>query len=225
MNLKEKYITTEKRAGRKTEKEVKSKSSYTILNSCDTCTLAVYIDLICNDNLSALIVEGNPPIEELRATKTLLITEFSEFTGNSHVKSITILLKNIYTHKAQLSGLSVCLQLIEWEYYDKALEYLKSNGMRFSAPTNEQDKAKLTKAVQNRIKSKSIHLKEELTRYGKLSENKDTDKPTKGVFMNQIALIEKHMGFRIDENEITLSKYASYINNFSEHGKLNSIKQ
>lgn len=205
-----------KRAGKKTGKKVSLKKSYTLYDSCDKCPLSNYIDLVCNDNLQALVIEGNPPSEILNETKHMLIIEFSELSGNTHTQSVINSIKRMHLLKTQILGFSLCFDLINHGAYDKPAEFLKTQNVNIGEIKTEADKQQILKSIDSRVKSKSIQLKEESARHNKLLEDSKGEKLTAQSFNEQLAVLSKHTGFRLEKN-LTLAEYAAYIKQYLEY--------
>lgn len=75
-NRMEKSTATAKSAGPKPGSPDGSGSSYTLYDSCNKCPLRAYIEMVCNDNLRALVIGGNPPEEVLQEVRMALVAEF-----------------------------------------------------------------------------------------------------------------------------------------------------
>lgn len=217
MNLKKKYIVIKNRVGRKLVKKGKSRKSYFIYNTCSKCPLSVYIDVVCNNNLHALVKRGNPPINVLEEAKYNLIVEFSSLTGDMHTESITNSLRNIHALKAEILGLTICIQLLLNEDYEALISGLKAYSILLKKTPDEKEKDQILKRVENKIRSKGILLKEEIARYEKLTSGSENEKITAQYFNEQIITLSKHIGIKITK-DIMLDEYAACIKDYMKNG-------
>jgi hypothetical protein len=168
--------------------------------------------LICDNDLNALIITGNPPANILEAARLSLMTEFSQLSGGDHASAVNEVLKDIHLYKLQIDSLYICIELLKFNRIESATDYLKSQNIAVSGDIDE-----IAKRIVSMIKSKSIYLDKEISKYGKLtSDVGNNDRKIDAEFYNdQLAVLSVHFKFNIDMN-ITLARYASYLKIFNE---------
>ncbi|MBF0651262.1 hypothetical protein IR083_20805 [Dysgonomonas sp. GY75] len=209
--LKIKSPMTERNAGKKQEGKEKSSSQFTLYDTCNKCPLWVYIELVCNNNLNALIITGDAPESILKEVKCNILIEFSELSGGEHAGTVNNVLKSIYNYRSQIDCLYICIGLLETNRSDKAIAWLKSKGI--TVP--DGDIEKLVAKVTGIIKSKMIYLNKETDKYKNLVSDTDRRKVDASFYNDQLVALSIHFKFNIDMN-ITLAQYASYLKIFSE---------
>lgn len=207
---------TKKVAGLNQVEKGKSKQSYSLYDTCDKCPMWVYIDLVCNDNVKSLIIEGRAPDEMLIECKHNLITEFAELSGNTHAKQMSNIVRNIYLYKSQIQGLTIAINLLVNGEFEAPIEYLNKSGLKFKIPETNKDIETIIKRVEGHIKDKIRRINNLMKDYDKLTEG--STKVTPQFYTEQLATLSKHFGFRIDKN-ITLSEYAAYVKDLNEYIK------
>lgn len=212
MKKNRKYITMEKAVGKKPDDRDESGKSYTIYDTCAKCPLRAYIDLVCNDNLRALVVSGNPPETLLQETRHQLYTEFSELSGDSQFQVMNTTLRKIHTYRANILLLLVCQRLLALGERLQALSFLAKAGVRF-APGMET-KPILSK-LSGLIREKKIRLRSEEKRYQSLTGGQTSEKLTPAHFTSQLVSLSKSAGFRLTTS-ITLAEYAAYLKDMKE---------
>lgn len=218
MRLTIKQRTTEKNAGKKQEVKELSKQSY-LYDTCDKCPLWVYIELVCNDNISVLVINGDHTDNELIEAKRKLMMEFSEISGNEQSTIISNTLKNIYLYRSEIQVLSMCIRLIYAHKYDEAIKLLKEYNINVSIPDNEQEFMKLMKIIEGKSKMKLLKLKEAKRKYESLYNSEESKEITPVYYDKQLVMLSKHVGFKLDKN-IFLSEYAAYLNDFKNYLKI-----
>lgn len=209
MIMKGKDTTKEKSAGKRTVARGKSESSYTILDTCDKCTLRVYIDIICHDNLRALVVSGNPSDEVLEEAKIKLVTEFRQLSGDSNSKYSNSI-KRMLAYKLQVVGLSSAIRMLASKDV-RAFEYLRANGIPCNVKSYDNTTiSRLITRIESKIRTLNIKIREE---HGRLLNMPKGTTPTEESFNDQLVILSKHAGFRLTR-DITLAEYAGYLKNF-----------
>lgn len=82
-NRMEKSTATAKSAGPKPGSPDGSGSSYTLYDSCNKCPLRAYIEMVCNDNLRALVIGG---IRPKRCCKRSAWRSLQNFTNSPEMR-------------------------------------------------------------------------------------------------------------------------------------------
>lgn len=212
MNRKKKDTLTVKSAGRTPDDRENCSNSYVIINRCSKCPLWVFIDLVCHYNLSALIVEGNPPESALNDAKMDLLSEFAELSGNKSNKQITDNYKSISLYRAKIVGLSICIDSLSFGELEKIKPFISMNGIRLKG--NETYEM-IQRKIESKIKFLDIKLREEMKRYEVSISNGTGKKISSDHFTEQLVQLSKHAGFRLT-TDIMLSEYAAYLKDFQK---------
>lgn len=195
-------------------------NTYSYYSNCDTCPYWVYISLVCDDNLRALVLHGNPPEELLRDAKMNILTEFSELSGGTGTFKINNILREYYRCRSQYTGLSISLELLARGRYDKAFAYLASYGITRPKNDNEEQMLKAAKIVASKAKLKAVRMKELSKRYSSLVRDTGKSKATKDDYYRGLVNMSKHFGFNISAS-FSCANVAAYINQY--HTSLNSF--
>lgn len=216
MNLKELYTTIKYRAGRKTEAKEKPKKSYHIYDRCEICPLSVYVDVIENGNLKALIIKGRVPQEELVLARTMLTIEFSELSGSSHLQSTINVIRQMYLRRSQIEGLRMAAILINGGLNDQAMEYLKPYHIKLNNPLDPVEIERVIKQIEGKIKGKIVSLQELQKRYDALTVKTDTEKPKSGYYTEMLTVLSKYVGFHLSKDKLNVAEFALYLKQFNQ---------
>ena len=210
----ERSIVTGKAAGIKQGVRASSKSSYVLYDTCDKCPLRVYIDVICNDNLSALIVSGNAPESALLECRSDLVSEFNELSGNGNSSAMVSMIKNIQLYRAQILGFSIAAELLAFGRTDAAFDFLNNNGVSVGGlPETEQEWMKIGRKIESKIRLLRIKIRDESRRQRELADRNNGIRPTIKDFNDQMVALSKHVGFRLTK-DISLAEYAGYLKDY-----------
>ena len=171
-----------------------------------------FIECVCNDNLKALVISGNPPQEVLEKTWDDLYMTYIEIIGGEDlqdrikiIKEITILTCKVERVEALLEVLSVAPseglyeQLYNLEYNLPELPY------------NENSISVLAKRITAYMKRDVITIKELVSRLGEKGEEK---KQTEADFYNMIAEIGDAFKIVLKEQETSVMTFAVYFNKY-----------
>lgn len=210
MKKKKRHITTGNPAGKKPENRGYSGKSYIIYDSCYNTPLKAYISLVCDENLQALVVSGNPPDEVLQEAVEGINSELSEISGNGEYSARKVVTRKVYTYRATVALLCTCQRTIAAGNREKAEKYLLKVGVR----CNRDDKG-LIELLSGIIREKKIRLRSEEEKFKKLFSDDKGDKPTRAYFTDQLVALSKYAGFRLT-TDIMLSEYALYLKSLRE---------
>lgn len=203
-----------------------SKSSYALYDTCDKCPLRVYIDVICNENLQALVSAGEATEADLLACRAALISEFNELSGRDDTSAAINQMRNIQLYRTQWLGLALCAELIAAGRPAEAFAFMERNGVPVGAePETEAEWMKLGRKLEARIRLLKVKIREEANKHrDQAARNDQGGRPTPGDFNDQLIALSKHVGYRLNQ-EISLAEYAGYLKDFknaSRHGKHNT---
>jgi hypothetical protein len=151
------------------------------------CPLSVYIDLVCDGRLEALIISGKPSEMQLAAAAEKLTVEFSELSSDNEMESMTAAAKTFYLNRSYLLCFDICYRLVNTGKYEKAVEYLNTHGLPCKVPQNDTEKAALLKATGKKIKSRMVKYKEAEKQY-KIFAGK-SEKPTRKYFTRILVML------------------------------------
>lgn len=215
---------TEKSAGKKQANRAKSQQSYIIYNNCYECPLRVYIELVCNNNLEALVISGNPTEYVLNDAREKILDEYHSMLGESYASMQNTLLREIYMYRSQIVGMSVCLDLIGLGNSESAIHALNKLGIKCNVSDDEAYLSELIKKVDGKISEKKIRLTKAQKGY-ELIMSKDKGEPLKpSHLIDQLAALSRWLGFRLSI-DVTLAEFATYVKQMKEYAQQLKMKK
>lgn len=210
MNSKEKHIPTEKSAGRRPADPESSGNSYVVYNRCSDCPVHVYRDAVCNDNLRALILEGEPSEEVLREARQALTVEFAELSGDTGLITANKGLARTIGYQYRIQALAVASIIPD---HPEAVKLFARYGWG-KLPVDVQ-----IKRANDKIKEYTVVLDKETARQQKHAAKQATKRLTAADFNRQMVIVSKWVGFHLSDR-ITLAELAGYFKSYSETLKL-----
>ena len=178
----------------------------------------MYEDVVCNDNLHALVVEGTPPDNALRMAKIDLITEFAELSGDKHSVKLNGHIRLIHFYRANISGLTIAIVVIQEGDRGRAVEYLRSTGFPVKDTWTDEE---LAKKIVSKIKYLDTRLHEELKKYEAAMPKEMGEKMTADYFTAQLVGLSDDAGVHLTK-DIMMSEFAIRIKNLQK--KLEYVK-
>lgn len=166
--------------------------------------------MTCDDDLQALVIEGNPSNDVLEAARIKLLSEFSVLSGSTD-KGV-IIAKKVYLYRALIMLYIISANLIASGDYS-CIETLNKKGLSCKEPKNEDDVNKLLKRIKSAITEKKVRMAEEEKRLARIQGK--GEKPTREGYMATLVAISKNAGFRIDTG-ITMAEYAAYLRDYKK---------
>lgn len=204
------HTTTGNPAGRKPENRERSGKSYIVYDSCYNTPLKVYIRVVCDHNLRALVISGNPPEDVLYEAMEKMNGELSELSGSGEYSARKEVTRKVYTYRAMIALLCACQRTVAAGEREKAVKYLLKLGVRCNG-----DDRKLIEVLSGIIREKKIRLRSEEERFRKLFDGEKEENVTRAYFADQLVALSKYAGFRLT-TDIMLSEYASYLKSLKE---------
>lgn len=166
--------------------------------------------MTCDDDLQALVIKGNPPVEVLEAARLKIISEFQILSGSTD-RGVTIA-KKVYFYRSLIMLYVISANLIAAGDYS-CIEALNKKGLACKEPRNEDEANKLLKRIKSAITEKKVRMAEEEKRLARIQGK--GEKPTREGYMATLVAISKNAGFRIDTG-ITLAEYAAYSRDYKK---------
>lgn len=210
MKKKTKRIGTGKVVGRPQASRGNSSSSYAIIDKCDKCPVYVYEDVVCNGNLRALVVDGNPPEDALMIAKLELVTEFAELSGDKTVSASNNHLRQVYMFRGQIMGLMMAADAMQKSRGD-AVGFMRDAGLPVKVEMTDEA---IQKKIVAKMKNLDVRLREELKRY-EASMPTESGKSTADGFTAQLIALSDEAGVHLTK-DIMMSEFAIRIKNLEK---------
>lgn len=174
------------------------------------------MSLVCDNDLSALVINGKPPVEALQDAKINIIQEFVEASGSAGLTAAVNARKEYYLCRTHILGLGIAIQALHSDCRDEALAYLRSHGITPSTHDDPDAVSRLIRQINGKIDIKKINMERAIKRVEAAAG--DNKPPSRQDFYQQMAILSAHYKFDIDTS-ITLAKYAAYIKMFKKSVK------
>lgn len=179
-------------------------------DTCKDVNMSVFIQCIVKGDNSGLVKQGKPCTEQLTSAWEKLFNEYISLSGDTSVKKLLSLLKEIAILSNRLMLIEILVNQIANDHHPDLADQLKKMGFRFNYENGENLQRELELTVAQ-SKTQLIQLNQAKA---ELEEMRSTDnrKATEQDFEMQISAIEEFKGVAIDIDNYTVSRYCADVN-------------
>lgn len=184
-------------------------------NSIKTTPLEVFRIVQDTDDFKPLLISGEFSNEDAAVAWMQLYDEYSMAVKSKSNNVVFALKKQVYVLIGEIQLISNCLFMIQELYNCNLISMEKVHDLSFFIKTindygfkfNEEDGVP---TELERVKKQLRNKNSQIESLNKRIAGYNTGQKSK--FMDTIAAVEKYMGFQINEQNTTVSKFVSYFN-------------
>lgn len=188
-------------------------SSWKLYQSCQKCPLDVFLDCLYDDMLEGLIIEGDPPVNEIQNAWNKLHAEYSGLMmSGKHSKEME-LVQEVNTINAKLVLIDGIIQHLIISYDKELVDIL--NALLLKCDLLEDDPLNI---AHKKLKGVAIRAKK-LVAQLQLKENelKKIQESSKGetgreYYSKTLLILSKENGYAMRENDITVYQFIIAVN-------------
>lgn len=204
--MKEEPMQTDLSVGKKPANQVPSQNSYVVYDKCSDCPVYVYREAVCNDNLQALVKEGNPSEEVLREARQALTVEFAELSGDTGLITANKGVARMIGYKYRIQALAIAASIPD--HPEAQNLFARYGWKKLSAELQ-------VKRADSKIKEYTVILDKEIARQTKLAKKEGGKRLSASDFNMQMVIVSKWVGFHLSDR-MMLAELAGYFRNYSE---------
>jgi hypothetical protein len=192
--------------------------------------LSKFIECLVDKNLFALVISGEPSLEQLTAAWEDVMNEYSDIMMDGEGKLHFNLLKEVELLKLDIQKVNICLQILEAEVnfpdfvtpdkkYATDLNKLSNSNFSFDHSKPDQFRNELKRAT-NRSKSLLILLGIKQSNLDAINTKANTivKQPTKEYFYSILNTLSMFTKFQLTD-AITVYSFCDWIKKYNEHTK------
>lgn len=165
------------------------------------------------NDLSVLIISGNPTAEELQLHYNDIAIEYHDLIGSSATRNMLMMRKKMIRLQYKIKQAIYCTNAYLYKRDKRLKEILSSLNFRFESSKSDQHILKLLEA---HVKNWTVDLQKmqaDIDTY--VQKNKSADKVTRRTYLENIVALKKE-GFDININATMLDEYAVAFNAFNQ---------
>jgi hypothetical protein len=177
------------------------------------------VEVLCDQNLQALVLEGQPTGKQLMKSWETIITEYTEALGSSEHKYYIQILREVSRLKITLYQIDELVRVLRGTYakqFADMLNKLLMTKFEFDPTKDDYDK-NLDRCLRRSGGIKlSLHLKQiQLEQAEKKLGAKGNSKPDRLYFDNALITLSDHAGFHLTD-QIYTSEFCTRLNRYTK---------
>lgn len=182
-----------------------------IYRHINECPLAVFIDCSIDSRYKSLIKYGTARQVHLEAAWSQIYSEYSEHTGSDSYRLLMNLSRQIGYEETKLLCIGLCLRVMYHRPEEKCIKILRNYGYNYAYDIRDkQQYIKDLEAVAKRTGGLQLSIDQKRKELSEREKSIGGKEMTREMFDDMIAELAKHMAFRIDKHEVTVSEFISY---------------
>jgi hypothetical protein len=190
-------------------------TTYKLIDKIEKLSLAKFQDLVCDINLSVLIVSGEPSEIDLLECWSNLYSQYLDILGDTETMYIITLQRECEQTNTKIVITEAILNVLEFIHVQSLVDQLKSYG--WDTKYLKQGHSNYSQAI-NKIKGRVQFLKlrmeeksNELTNYYKGQEEQTV---SRSFFSKQLARLSKFQGYPIKPNKTYVPEYVAILKEY-----------
>lgn len=205
-------------------------SSSSLHQSCKTLSIALFKQAYCNNNLQAIVIAGSPTESELLDAWNEIIFEYASLFKSEDSQYMFELSQKISVLKTTIAQTQYLVYYLQQLFNDTAstdqdavdqLTFLGYPG-QFDIDNPEQFCKDLNRCIS--LCKTHVFDEEQLSNeYNRLKKTTTGKKQSEEDFDANIMMLSKYQHFPIDEEKVTVYKYAIIFNNYMAEMSVKNI--
>lgn len=181
--------------------------------------LSKFIEVATNGNFFALVISGQPSLDDLRIAWESIVSEYGEAVGSGQQELSTNLYKQIVKLETTIAQIEMLVRALEKTYCGKFVTLL--NGLLTTSFVFDVDKPqeynKKLQACISRSKGFKITLDLKVAQYNAINKKTEQGEAmTKEAFIGVLITLSDHAKYPIHDN-ITVFEYCERIKRLNEY--------
>lgn len=176
-----------------------------------------FIETATTGNLSALVISGEPPIEELQQAWGVIMSEYSMAIGDHETQLRFNLFTEIHKLEMKIKQLALIVSILQNYYVPRfvtELNRLLITTIVFDVH-NKEDYDRKLKTALNKSKAFKIQLDLKVKHYESMQTNEEGGSVTKEYFQSVLITISNHAKYLIPDT-ITVYQFCERIKRFNK---------
>jgi hypothetical protein len=189
--------------------------TYKLVDRIEKISLAKFIDLVCDQKYSVLIIEGNPSEVDLLECWSNIYSQYLDILGDTETLYLITLQSEVERLNFKITSTEAAIKILRLLHVQSLVDILKS--FSFDTRNLTAGHAGYEHALV-RINSKLNPLKmrldqktQELRSYYKDQKN---DTVSRSFFAKQTARLSKYQGYPIKPNKTMMDEYVAILKEY-----------
>lgn len=207
-------LTTQSPSVPPTTQKSESSPSWTVYGSAKQLPFDKFIKIACEQDLTPLIIEGEPPTEVLQDAWLTIYTQYNDKIDSNFAIELE---DKLHTEnmRTKVFAVAALVKLLSLAYSEKNLETLRMLGFDYKgAPDDREELNKFLNKVTTRSKNwvVQINIKDKEKEDGTQQKTVTLE----DVFAKMVKQLSIHMGYRVKPAEYTTYDFAVEFNDMQK---------
>lgn len=183
--------------------------------------LKVFVEIICSDDLSHMVIEGEVSHEELAPVWNEILEAYLDVTMSDEDKHLMTLISQQYLLEHNIIKAEAILKYLSYRYDPDMitiLERIGASGSGYPKDGSINARKAWEKRVVANIKRWRHRISEIEADIVRLTpKDQKQEKITRSYFDDVLARISQHFKYHIDENIVTVSRFLAMLREYKQH--------
>ena len=186
--------------------------------SCKTLPLEAFIQAYCNNDLSGLIIEGEPD-NGLQDAFNEIVFEYSGLIKSENSDYLFHLQKDIAILQHHIIYIDYAVSFLQLKYDEEIATEVRSFGYAVPQFTDSNYNESLDK-IKSLAKTKVFEHGNLVDEYNRLNKTVEGKKQSEDEYIRTVIMLAKYQGYQIDRYKTTVYDFAQIFNNYLSEMKI-----
>lgn len=205
-----------------------SKSLYRIYDDCGKLPLSRFIDCVLDNNLAALVIEGEPSESELKQAWDIIYLQYCQLSQAGSYNEALELNREIEDLRAKIQLTNACVQVLAIRYEPDVVGLLNFFALRCDVLQDDEGDVLIGKLnmVIGRAKKWAVMLEQKQKQFDTL-QGTEMKKIDRGHFDDLIDALSTFKKYQVEADRITVSLFYKGLANmqaYYEKQQINKLK-
>lgn len=194
--------------------EIPTQPAWKLLRRCNEISVARFKQAYCNNDLTALAIEGMPPANELQSAWNELLFEYASSVQTDQSEHTFQMAKQIGELEHHIAFVEYTTFFLRRKYDQEMVDELILLGYYHLHFTEDEENwnKQLDRCI-SLCKTNVFDLEQLREDYNRLNATTSGKPQTEDEFNKTVAQLAKYQGYRIDQLTVMMDEYISIINN------------
>jgi len=186
--------------------------------TCNTLPLSLFIRCLVDEDLTALVIEGDADMQTLTNAWQAINQEWMDLCGNKQNNYLLVLALEIERMSFSQEVTVCAVDALRMCRFDDLVKVLHEQGYRFPFnPSNPEEYHNDLNRVLARSKRHLVDIQDKKQQYERLKGGGTGKKVDHQYFNQMLVILSKFIGYHIDEERTTVARYATVANMYYQH--------
>lgn len=193
-------------------------TSYQLHKDCFSLPLANFIECLCDETYTPLIISGDPPLDKIQEVWLSIYIQYIDLTADIDSQYIQRLDRDIKILQLRLVRIDFIVRHLVLQYDEDLVKELRKLNFRFKFnPDTRGQYLKDLQSVIHRTSPLQIQLEMKQAELKAYQDKQEGDKPDRVYFTKILTRLGEFMHYRIDPKVTSVAEFAVMKKDYVTH--------